>query len=72
LDFIKNYMGFLASKRKRMDNLVRRLDGGLLTLKRASEDTKELSETLAVQNKEIAEKSVVVAELIRSIGEKSA
>jgi dynein heavy chain len=35
LDFIKNYMNFLGSKRKLMDSLVRRLDGGLITLARA-------------------------------------
>jgi dynein heavy chain len=71
LDFIKNYMNFLASKRKQMDGMVRRLDGGLITLARAQEDTEELSKVLEVKNKDIAEKSIVVAELIKEIGAKS-
>jgi hypothetical protein len=64
-------MNFLAGKRKMMDGMVRRLDGGLITLARAQEDTEELSKVLEVKNKDIAEKSVVVAELIKDIGEKS-
>jgi dynein heavy chain len=71
LDFIKNYMNFLAQKRKMMDGMVRRLDGGLVTLVRAAEDTEELQKVLEVKNKDIAEKSVVVAELIKDIGIKS-
>jgi len=71
LDFIKNYMDFLAQKRKMMDGMVRRLDGGLVTLVRAAEDTEELQKVLEVKNKDIAEKSVVVAELIKDIGVKS-
>lgn len=71
LDFIKNYMDFLAQKRKTMDGMVRRLDGGLVTLVRAAEDTEELQKVLEVKNKDIAEKSVVVAELIKDIGIKS-
>ena len=35
LDFIKNYIGFLKDKRKLYDQLVRRLEGGLTTLKKA-------------------------------------
>jgi len=71
LDFIKNYMNFLADKRKHMDNLVRRLEGGLHTLARAQEDTEALSKVLAVQNKEIAEKAVIVEDLIVTISAKS-
>jgi dynein heavy chain len=35
LDFIKNYMSFLADKRKLFDSNVRRLEGGLTTLAKA-------------------------------------
>ena len=46
LDFIDNYINFLKNKRKMMDGLVRRLDGGLVTLKKAAEDTAILSKEL--------------------------
>jgi dynein heavy chain len=39
LDFIDNYMKFLANKRKSLDSAVRRLEGGLTTLAKATEDT---------------------------------
>jgi dynein heavy chain len=71
LDFIKGYMKFLASKRKLLDSGVRRLEGGLTTLAKAAEDTKILSADLAIKNQEIAEKKVVVEELIADITEKS-
>jgi dynein heavy chain len=71
LDFINNYIAFLKDKRKAMDNLVRRLEGGLATLAKAQQDTKELSEVLAEKNKVIGEKSVVVNEIIKDITEKS-
>jgi len=35
LDFIQNYISFLQDKRKQMDNMVRRLEGGLTTLAKA-------------------------------------
>jgi len=71
LDFINNYIGFLKGKRKNMDNLVRRLEGGLATLAKAQADTKDLSEVLAEKNKVIGEKTVVVNEIIADITEKS-
>jgi len=71
LDFIKNYMSFLSQKRRNMDNMVRRLEGGLKTLAKASEDTLELSKTLEIQNAEIAKKSIIVGELIVDITKKS-
>jgi dynein heavy chain len=71
LDFIQNYMGFLKGKRKNMDNLVRRLEGGLATLAKAQSDTKELSEVLAEKNKVIAGKTVDVNVIIKDITEKS-
>jgi dynein heavy chain len=43
LDFIKNYLGFLAQKRKTMANNVQRLDGGLATLAKAEKATQVLS-----------------------------
>ena len=60
-------MKFLASKRKSLDSAVRRLEGGLTTLAKASEDTQILSEELAVKNAVIAEKKVVVEALIANI-----
>lgn len=54
-----------------MDQMVRRLDGGLVTLKKAAEDTAELQIVLAEKNKTIAEKSVEVEALIKDITEKS-
>lgn len=60
-------MKFLSNKRKSLDSAVRRLEGGLTTLEKASEDTKILSEELAVKNAVIAEKKVVVEALIFNI-----
>jgi len=71
LDFINNYIGFLKSKRKYMENLVTRLEGGLATLAKAQADTKDLSEVLAEKNKIIGEKSIVVNEIITDITAKS-
>lgn len=71
LDFIDNYINFLKNKRKMMDGLVRRLDGGLVTLKKAAEDTAILSKELEKKNKVISEKSVEVEALIKDITEKS-
>jgi len=61
----------LGDKRKLFDNNVRRLEGGLTTLAKAQEDTEALSKELAIQNAEIAKKSVIVADLIKDITEKS-
>jgi dynein heavy chain len=71
LDFISNYISFLKDKRKLMDAMVRRLDGGLVTLKKAAEDTEILSAELAEKNKVIAEKVVEVDALIKDITAKS-
>lgn len=54
-----------------MDGLVRRLDGGLVTLKKAAEDTEILSKELAEKNKVIAEKAIEVEALIKDITAKS-
>jgi dynein heavy chain, axonemal len=54
-----------------MDSGVLRLEGGLTTLAKASEDTKILSDELAIKNADIAEKKVVVEELIADITQKS-
>ena len=71
LDFIQNYMKFLADKRKICDFQVRRLEGGLATLKNASEVCQELSEELAIKNAIIADKKVVVEAIIVDIQGKS-
>lgn len=54
-----------------MDRSVQRLEGGLTTLAKAQEDTEALSKELAIKNAEIAEKKVVVTELIEDISKKS-
>jgi dynein heavy chain len=54
LDFINNYTSFMKEKRKMMEAMVRRLDGGLVTLKKAGEDTQKLSEELKVKNEEVS------------------
>lgn len=54
-----------------MENMVNRLEGGLATLSKAQQDTKELSEVLAEKNKIIGEKAVVVNAIIKDITEKS-
>jgi dynein heavy chain len=72
LDFINNYVDFLGDKRKLFDALVRRLEGGLTTLKRAEEDTKVLSQELSIKNVEIAKESIVVEQLIVEITAQSA
>lgn len=54
-----------------MEALVRRLDGGLVTLKKAAEDTEILSKELAEKNKVIAEKVIEVDAIIKDITEKS-
>lgn len=71
LDFIKNYIGFLRDKRTLYDNNVRRLEGGLTTLKKAQEDTEVLSLELAEKNKDIAKKSAEVTVMIAEIKVKS-
>lgn len=43
LDFIDNYIKFLAHNRKFIDSQIRRLEGGLTTLAKAQEDTEILS-----------------------------
>ena len=48
LDFIQNYMNFLGTKRKELDGSVTRLEGGLATLAKATDDTAVLQEELAV------------------------
>lgn len=50
---------------------MRRLDGGLVTLKKAAEDTEILSKELAEKNKVIAEKVIEVDAIIKDITEKS-
>lgn len=72
LDFIQNYMKFLTEKRKNIDSSVTRLEGGLATLAKATDDTAVLQEELAVQDADIAEKKAVVEEMIKNIQEKSA
>jgi dynein heavy chain len=72
LDFISNYMKFLTDKRKNIDSSVTRLEGGLATLAKATDDTAVLQEELAVQDADIAEKKAVVEEMIKNIQEKSA
>jgi len=54
-----------------MENMVNRLEGGLATLSKAQQDTKELSEVLAEKNKVIGEKAIVVNGIIKDITEKS-
>lgn len=54
LDFINNYAAFMKEKRKMMEAMVRRLDGGLVTLKKAGEDTQTLSEELVIKNEEVS------------------
>lgn len=50
---------------------MRRLEGGLATLAKATADTTALSKVLAEQNKVIGEKAVVVNAAIAEIAEKS-
>ena len=64
-------MKFLAEKRKLKDGAVVRLEVGLATLAKASEDTQVMQEELSVKNAEIAEKKVIVEELIADITQKS-
>jgi len=71
LDFIHNYLKFLKDKRKLMEKLVQRLDGGLAQLKAAAEDTEVLSKELTIKNQIIAEKTVVVEQLIADINAKT-
>ena len=60
-------MDFLNQKRKLKDSAVVRLEVGLATLAKASEDTQVMQEELSVKNAEIAEKKVIVEELIEDI-----
>ena len=60
-------MDFLNQKRKLKDSAVVRLEVGLATLSKASEDTQVMQEELSVKNAEIAEKKVIVEELIEDI-----
>jgi dynein heavy chain len=71
LDFISSYANLLSTHRKNIDSLVRRLEGGLTTLAKASEDTEVLSKELAIKNEEIKIKKVLVEDLIADITEKS-
>jgi dynein heavy chain len=71
LDFIQNYISFLNDKRQLCDRNVQRLEGGLTTLAKAQQDTEALSKELAIKNTVIAEKTIVVEELIKDITAKS-
>lgn len=51
--------------------MVRRLEGGLKQLASAQEDTEILSKDLAIKNEIIAEKKIVVGEMISDITTKS-
>jgi dynein heavy chain len=65
-------MVFLGDKRKGIESSVTRLEGGLATLAKATDDTAVLQEELAVQDADIADKKAVVEEMIKNIKEKSA
>ena len=67
LDFINNYINFLREKRKFMDSQVRRFDGGLKQLAAAAAATADLSKELSEKNKIIAEKQIVVTEIIEDV-----
>ena len=71
LDFIQNYMKFLADKRDKCDSSVRRLEGGLTTLEAAAVTCAELSEELTIKNAVIADKKVIVEKIIFDIQGKS-
>jgi len=67
LDFVQNYMRFLAQKRDKCDSSVRRLEGGLATLEAAAITCSELSEELGKKNVVIAEKTTIVEKIIFDI-----
>ena len=71
LDFINNYIKFLNNNRKRMTNAVTRLEGGLATLAKATEDTKILGDELEIQNAQINERRAVVETIIADVNAKT-
>ena len=71
LDFISNYRVLLTDNRTMIRNLIQRLEGGLKTLVKASEDTNILSKELEKKNALINEKKSSVELLIADINEKT-
>ena len=56
LDFISNYRSVLKEERRKIDSLIKRLDGGLSKLVQAAEEVEAMSKKLEVATKEVAVK----------------
>ena len=63
LDFISNYRGVLRDERKKIDNMITRLDGGLSKLVQAGEEVAAMSKKLTVAKAEVEVKSKEVSRL---------
>ena len=67
LDFISNYRSVLKEERRKIDSLIKRLDGGLSKLVQAAEEVEVMSKKLEVATKEVAVKSAEVKEMLIQI-----
>lgn len=71
LNFISNYRGVLRDERKKIDNMITRLDGGLSKLVQAATEVDAMSKKLTVAKAEVSEKSVQVKEMLVDISAKT-
>ena len=69
LDFISNYRGVLKDERRKIDQLILRLDGGLSKLVQAASEVDTMKGKLEVAQKEVAAKSLDVKQMLQEISQ---
>jgi len=67
LDFISNYRGVLKDERRKVDQLIGRLDGGLSKLVQAATEVDAMSEKLKIAQVEVDKKSGEVKVMLEEI-----
>lgn len=67
LDFISNYRSVLKEERRKIDQLIQRLDGGLSKLVQAATDVDAMSIKLQAAQVEVAKKSSEVKTMLEEI-----
>ena len=72
LDFISNYRGVLKEERRKIDQLIQRLDGGLSKLVQAATEVDAMSKKLEVAQVEVDKKSAEVKVMLVEIQDATA
>ena len=67
LDFISNYRGTLKDERRKIDQLIQRLDGGLSKLVQAATEVDAMSAKLKIAQKEVDAKTAEVKIMLEEI-----